>query len=152
MVAPVLVVLDLVDDAPVQCLGLIELAAFDEVPSKVVPLGLADLGLKFIGAGTGEGRRQLAARSALLLSSDGGVVFEGTIDPLFASFVEDAMGLAFFSLLLLTMRARTSIDVWLLISDSITIGWRLIEQNGIRVGNSIMVIRGWHSQHWLGRR
>ena len=128
VVAPVLVVPDLVDDAPVQRLGLVELAALDEVPSKVVPLGLADLGLQFVGAGPGEGPGQLAARSALLLPRDGGVVLQAPIDPLSASLVENAMGWAPCCLLLWLSTTRiVPVAAWLLRDHPIIIGRDLVE-------------------------
>lgn len=102
MVASVLVVLNLIDDAPVQRLGLVELAGFDEIASKVVSLGLPNLCLEFIRTGTGEGRRQLATGTTLLLPGDRGVILEAAVDPMLATLVEYAMG----SLLMRISRIR----------------------------------------------
>ena len=74
MVAAVGVVLDLMDDAPVQHLGLVELAAFNEIAAKEMTLRLLDLHSELLGAAAGEGRGQLTAGSTLVLPGDGGVI------------------------------------------------------------------------------
>ena len=90
VIAAVGVVLDLVDDAPIQRLGLAELAGMDERAREVQCLGLPDLGPELVRAGAGEGRRQLAAGAALLLPSDGRVVLEAAVGPVLATPVEYA--------------------------------------------------------------
>ena len=93
MVAAVTIVLDLVDDAPVHHLGLVKLAAFNQVAGKEMTLRLPDLDPELIGAVAGEGWRQLTAGSTLVLPGDGGVVLQAEVDPMLATLVEYAMGL-----------------------------------------------------------
>ena len=93
MVAAAGVVLDLVDDAPVQHLGLVELAAFNQVAGKEMTPRLPDLDPELIGAAAGEGRGQLTAGSTLVLPGDGGVILQAEVDPMLTTFVEYAMRL-----------------------------------------------------------
>ena len=93
VIASVGVVLDIVDDAPIQPFGLVELAGFDERAREVVIPGLPNLGPELVRAGAGEGRRKLTAGAALLLPGDGGVVLEAEVDPVFATPVECALRL-----------------------------------------------------------
>ena len=59
-------------------------------------LGLPDLHPEFLGAAAGEGRRQLTARTTLVLPGDGGVVLQAEVDPMLATLVKFAMRLLSF--------------------------------------------------------